>query len=58
MTKLLANRASVLLAAAIFVAATWLNTSIETRTAPTTFALTQPEQTTDTVASLEKAPRL
>jgi len=58
MTRLLANRASVLVAAAFFMAATWLNLSLEHPTAPTTLVLAQPEPMSNALASLEKGPRL
>jgi hypothetical protein len=55
---MLANRFAVVLAATLFAAATYLNASIDNRTAPTTLVLSQPEQSLETVASLDKAPRL
>jgi hypothetical protein len=58
MTRLLANRISVVLAAALFVAASWLNASIENRTGSTTLVLSQPDQSLDQLATLEKAPSL
>jgi hypothetical protein len=51
MTKMLTSRISVVLAAALFAAATWMNTSLDTKTAPTTLVLAQPEQTLVNVAS-------
>jgi hypothetical protein len=51
MTKLLANRISVVLTAALFAAATYLNASMDNRTAPTTMVLSQPTQSLDSVAS-------
>jgi hypothetical protein len=48
---MIANRVSVLVAAALFVAASFLNASADERTAPTTIVLSQPAQTLDSVAS-------
>jgi hypothetical protein len=58
MTHLLSNRISVALAAALFMAATWLNISIENRTAPTTLVLSNPGQALEQIATIEKAPSL
>lgn len=58
MTRLLTNRISVVLAAALFMAATWLNASIENRTAPTTLVLTSPGHSLEQIATIEKAPSL
>jgi hypothetical protein len=59
MTKILANRVSVVLAAALFFAATWLNASVEKQTAaPNSLTLSLPEQPSTTVASLDKASQL
>ena len=44
--NLLANRTSIIVAAALFAAATFLNSSFDSRTAPTTLMLTSPQQTT------------
>jgi len=57
MSKMLSNRLSAVLAAALFAAATYLNASIDTRTAPTTLVLTQPDQSTQQIASV-KASKL
>lgn len=57
MTKMLANRFAVVLAATLFAAATYLNASVDNRTAPTTLVLSHPEQSPETVASIDKAPR-
>jgi hypothetical protein len=46
MMNLLANRTSIFVAAALFAAATFMNASFGTRTAPTTLVLTSPQQTT------------
>ena len=43
MTTLLANRISVALTAALFLAATFMSASSNDRTAPTTIVLSQPE---------------
>jgi len=57
MSKMLSNRLSAVLAAALFAAATYLNASIDNRTAPTTLVLTQPDQSTQQIASV-KASKL
>lgn len=43
MSKLLARRASVVLAATLFAAASWFNASLDTQTPPTSLVLSQPE---------------
>ena len=45
MAHLLANRTSVIVAAALFAAATFVNASFENRTTPSTLVLTSPQQT-------------
>jgi hypothetical protein len=52
MKNLLANRISVVLAAALFVAATWMNTSLDNRAASTSLVLSQPAETAAQVAGL------
>jgi hypothetical protein len=45
MANLLANRTSIVLAAALFAAATFVNASFDNRTTPSTLVLTSPHQT-------------
>ena len=51
MSKLLANRASAVFAAALFIVASWVTASSEARTAPTTLVLSQPAADSNTIAS-------
>lgn len=51
MTKMLASRISVALTAALFVAATYMTSTANDRSAPTTIVLSQPNQILDSVAS-------
>jgi hypothetical protein len=51
MTKMLANRISVALTAALFIAATIINASSNDRIAPTTIVLSQPTDALDSVAA-------
>ena len=46
MMHLLASRTSIIVAAALFAAATFMNASFDSRTTPTTLVLTSPQLTT------------
>jgi hypothetical protein len=50
MSKFIANRTSVVIAATIFAVATWLNAPNETKEVPAHFTLTQPATELTTVA--------
>ena len=51
MPRLLSSRASVVVAATLFIAASWFTASSENRTAPTTLVLSQPAAELATIAS-------
>lgn len=51
MSKLLANRTSAVVAAALFVAASWFSASSELQATPGTLVVSQPAAELQTVAS-------
>lgn len=59
MSKLLASRASVAVAAALFALATWFGSSREMSSAPTSLVLSQPSSpSTSDVIATSAGPRL